>query len=338
MNEQSANVKKGILRYYGEYNVKDMIAMIRNNKKTPEICEKSFKGKFVIITGATSGIGYHTAHKYASMGAELLLINRNREKSEQLCKNLIDAYSIKCSYLLTDFSDLHQVTSLAEAIISLNRKVDVLIHNAGIYLNHKVLTDQGLETVFTVNHLSSFLLNDLLLPMFKKQKSGRIILVNSEGHRFAMWGLRTEDLNWKKRHYSGLGSYGSAKLAQLLTMLIFAEELKGTGVTINAMHPGAVKTESGKENDRFYKWYKEKIIERNFRSAGLSSEAIYYLGAAEEVAEANGKFFNLTTLEAPAPPALDRLAADEIFKISRELVSFARTSKKKAAEETIHHG
>ncbi|MBN2656425.1 MAG: SDR family NAD(P)-dependent oxidoreductase [Spirochaetales bacterium] len=336
MSEQSATVKKGIYRYFGEYNVKDMAAMIRNNKKSPEICETPFKGKFVIITGATSGIGYHTAHKYGSMGAELLLINRNREKSEKLCQNLKDAYSIKCNYLLTDFSDLNQVRDLAETILKLNRKIDVLIHNAGVYFNRRVETAQGLETVFAVNHLSSFLLNELLLPLFKKQKSGRIIMVNSEGHRFAMWGLRTDDLNWKKRHYSGLGSYGSAKLAQLLTMKVFAEQLEGSGVTINAMHPGAVKTESGKENDEFYKWYKEKIIERKFRSAGLSSEALYYLGASEEISLVNGKFFNLTTIETPAPPALDKAAADEIFEISREMVHFTRSNKKMEAEETVH--
>lgn len=328
-------IKKGIRRYFREYNIKNIAAMIKNNKLNPHTCASSFQGKLVIITGATSGIGYYTAHKYAAMGANLLLINRNRKKSEAVCLDLRNGYKVNCDYMLTDLSNLDQVRALADSLINLNRKIDVFIHNAGIYLNHRVETPEGHEMVFAVNHLSSFLLNDLLLPLFKKQEEGRIILVNSEGHRFAPWGLRTDDLTWEKRRYSGLGAYGSAKLAQLLTMRIFARELNETGITINAMHPGAVKTDSGKDNDRFYKWYKDKIIERNFRSPEISAEALYYLGASEEIRGVNGMFFNLTEKEDPAPTALDGLAAEEIFQLSREMVQLSSINGKQEREETV---
>ncbi len=89
------------------------------------------------------------------------------------------------------------------------------------------------------------MINTLLSEKLKSQGTARIILVNSEGHRFDAWGLRLDDLNWEKRRYSGLKSYGSAKLAQMLSMLVLAEYYKQWGVTINAMHPGAVRSETG---------------------------------------------------------------------------------------------
>jgi NAD(P)-dependent dehydrogenase (short-subunit alcohol dehydrogenase family) len=134
--------------------------------------------------------------------------------------------------------------------------IDVLIHNAGIYLTKKEVTADGIETVFVIQYLASFIMNYILLDKLKSQEKARIILVNSEGHRFAAWGLRLDDLNWEKRHYTGLKSYGSAKLAQLLSMLVFDDLLKNSGVTINAMHPGAVKTETGQQNGPVYRWFK----------------------------------------------------------------------------------
>jgi NAD(P)-dependent dehydrogenase (short-subunit alcohol dehydrogenase family) len=153
-------------------------------------------------------------------------------------------------------------------------------------------------------------------------------MVNSEGHRFAAWGLRLDDLNWEKRRYSGLKSYGSAKLAQLLSMLIFDEVFHGTGVTINAMHPGAVKTETGQENGPVYKWFKRNFLDRSLRPAQISAAALYYLGASDEMEGISGKFFNLTTEEEPAPPALDMEAAREVWKKSLEMTGITDITKK----------
>ncbi len=321
------SVFKRMSKYFRAYSVKNVAAMFKNAKADPKSCADTSKSKLVVITGATAGIGYYAAHKYAAMGADLICINRNQEKSEALSKEIKEKYKVKCDIMITDFSSMSQVKSLAGQLLKLGRTIDVLIHNAGVYLNRRAETEEGFETVFVVNHLSSFYLNSVLLPVFKKQKKGRIILVNSEGHRFAMWGLVQDDLQWTKRRYSGLGSYGSAKLSQLLTMLVFAEQLEGSGVTINAMHPGAVKTEAGKDNGKIYKWYKEKVLERNFKTPEISAEALYYLGVSDEVRDINGKFFNLTTLEDPAPPASDREAATEIFSISNQLCGLEKSTK-----------
>lgn len=306
------------VKYFREYRWSNIAAMIRNNRAAPEICTADFTGRLTVITGATSGIGYVTARKYASRGADLLCINRNPEKSEALRQEIEKEYGVKCDFMIADLSILADINRVAGELAALGRPIDVLIHNAGVYMTKRELTADGLEKVFVVQYLSSFIINYTLVSKLKSQPRARIIMVNSEGHRFAAWGLHLDDLNWEKRHYSGLGSYGSAKLAQLLSMLIFDEHFRGTGVTLNAMHPGAVRTETGQENGPVYKWFKRNFVDRALKSPEMSAEALFWLGASEKVEGISGRFFNLTTMEEPAPPALDTDVARELWKISLE--------------------
>lgn len=313
-----ANNKK-FVKYFKEYQWSNVYAMIKNNRLEPQICEKDCKGKLVVITGATSGIGYASARKYASRGGNLLCINRNPEKSEALKKEVESDYGVTCNYIIADLSKLEQIHQVAQELLNLQASIDILIHNAGVYLTKRELTNDGLEKVFVVQYLSSFIINYRLMPKLKEQGKARIILVNSEGHRFAAWGLKLNDLNWEKRRYSGLKSYGSAKLAQLLSMLVFNEQFKGSGVSINAMHPGAVKTETGQDNGPVYKWFKRNFLDKTLKSSELSAEALYYLGVAEQLNNVSGKFFNLTTEEEPTPPALDMEVARQLWDLSIQL-------------------
>lgn len=310
---------KKFFKYFKEYQWSNIFAMIKNNRRDPKICTDDFKNRLVIITGATSGIGYHTARKYASGGANLLCINRNENKSESLKLEIESEFGVKCSYKIADLSKLNEIHRVAKEILELDTPVDVLIHNAGTYLTKRELTTDGLEKVFAVHFLSSFIMNYILIHKLKSGGKARIIMVSSEGHRFAAWGLKLDDLNWEKRNYSGLGSYGSAKLAQLLSMIVFNEQFRNTGVTINAMHPGAVKTETGQENGPVYKWFKRNFLDKSLKSPEISAEALYYLGVSKEVEAVSGKFFNLTTEEEPSPPALDRDVAYELWNKSLEL-------------------
>jgi len=310
---------KKFVQYFKEYRWSNIIAMIRNNRLDPKICMEDFDNKLVVITGATSGIGYYTARKYAAHGANLLCINRNIQKSEVLCREIGNEFGVTCDYKIADLSKLKDIHRVATELLKLNTPIDVLIHNAGIYLTKKVLTSDRLEKVFVIQYLSSFIINFMLMDKLKSQGKARIIMVNSEGHRFAAWGLRLDDLNWEKRSYSGLKSYGSAKLAQLLSMIVFKEQFQNTGVTINSMHPGAVKTDTGQENGPVYRWFKRNVIDKTLKSPEISAEALYYLGVSKQVEAVSGKFFNLTTVEEPAPPALVKEAAYELWEKSLEL-------------------
>ena len=306
-------------KYLKEYKWSNIFAMIRNLKLDPKICTDDFRHRLVIITGATSGIGYATARKYASHGADILCINRNEKNSKELCKSLASEFSTKCSYLIADFSKLSDVHAVGKQLTLLDRNINVVIHNAGVYITNKTLTEDNIETVFQTNYLSAFILNYYLREKLKKQNSGRFLFVNSEAHRFAVSGIHLDDLSWDKHHYSGLKSYSAAKMAQLLSMIIFNDYFQGTSVTVNAMHPGNVRTNSGQNNGERYKLLKRVFVDRTARSADISAEALYYLGVSAELEAISGKFFNLTTLEEPAPPALDKEAAEKLWMISLKL-------------------
>jgi len=324
---------KKFFKYFREYEWSNIFAMIRNNRAEPGICLEDFKNKLVVITGATSGIGYYTARKYAAHGASLLCINRNNQKSEALCREIESEFGVQCNYLIADLSDLKDILRVSEELRSTSRPLDVIIHNAGIYLTRKELTADGFDKVLAVHYLSSFIINYLLMDKLKSQQRARIIMVGSEGHRFAAWGLKLDDLNFNKSRYSGLKSYGSAKLAQLLSMLVFEEEFRNTGVSINTMHPGAVHSETGKENGPVYRWFKKNLFDRTLRSPDISAEALYYLGVSPELEAVSGKFFNLTTIEIPAPPALDREVASQLWEITLEMTGL---KSMKTLNSTIH--
>ena len=306
-------------KYFKEYKWSNILTMIKNQKLKPIKCKDKFKNKLVVITGATSGIGMDAAKKYVKQGADILTINRNEEKSIELCKTLKDKYNTNCSYLIADFSVLKDVHRVGKELSNLDRNIDVLIHNAGVYLTKKEITKDNIEKVFQTNYLSTFIINYYLKDKFIKQNKGRIIYVNSEAHRFAAWGLHLDDINFNKHKYTGLKSYGSAKLAQLLSMIKFNELFIGTEVTINAMHPGNVKTNSGKDNGKLYKLFKKIIIDKNAKSIEYSSDSLYYLGVSKDINNVSGKFFNLTTIEEPAPPALDKEEAERLWLLSLKL-------------------
>ena len=146
-------------------------------------------------------------------------------------------------------------------------------------------------------------------------------MVSSEAYRFAAWGLDLNDLHWEKRRYTGIKAYGAGKLAQILFMHSLAGELASYNVTINAMHPGMVRTETGKDNGRWYQWYKRNIINKLSASPDVSAEALYYLGTSPELAQTTDIFFHLTTAEELAPPALDLEAAEALFSTTRDFLS-----------------
>ncbi len=306
-------------KYLKQYKWSNILAMMRGGGGNLQECTDDFEGRLVVITGATSGIGYVTAREYASHGADLLVINRNEEKSIALCEEIRQEFNVECNYKIADFSRLSEVRKVGKELLESEQEIDVLIHNAGIYSTAKIITEDGNELVFQVDHLASFTLNYILKDKLKAEGKARIIFVNSEGHRFAVLGIGLHDPTYEKRRHSGLGSYGVAKTAQLLSMIKFAEYFEGSGVTINAMHPGNVKTNSGSQNGRIYRWYKRNIINRSAKDPEISATALYYLGVSNELEGTTGKFFNLTTEAEPAPPALDREVAEELWHKSIEM-------------------
>ena len=302
-------------------NLPDELIFLQNRNLPQKTTDASMQGKVCVITGATSGVGYESAKKLAEGGASLVMLSRNKEKAERVSAQLQKDYNAQVDIIIADLSDLKQVRKAAEQILTRHPKIDVLINSAGLHSTTKTYTSEGFETVFCVNHLAAFLLTHLLLDRLKENNHARIIQVNSEGHRFN--GLNPDDLNWKKRFYTGLRGYGASKTAQLLTVWEFADILKDTNVTINAMHPGDVRTNIGSNNGWLYRFFLKHFTWHFLRDPSVSGEAVYYLAAAPEMQNVSGRFFHLTVEEKPAKHALDRTVGKRIWDQSMRMTGLA---------------
>ena len=296
---------------------------VRAGRLPQKVSTTSMDGKVCVITGTTSGVGYEAAIRLAKAGAQLVMIVRNKEKAEKLCAEIRLISKYEPVYYIADFANLTEVRIATEAILANYPHIDVLINNAGVHMTTRQLTVDGYETAFAVNHLASFLITSLLLKRMVESAPSRIIQVNSEGHRFN--GLKIDDLNWEKRKYGGYGGYGASKTAQLMTVWELNDLLQGKGVTINAMHPGAVKSNIGTNNGKLYNWFSKFLIQPTLKSPEISGEAIFYLASSPEMEGVSGKFFNLTNEEIPAPHAQNRELGKQIFELSKKLVHLDKT-------------
>ena len=314
-------MRGGFRKYWSKYKWSNIFAMIRNMKRPPDTNLQRFDDKLVVITGATAGIGYNSARKYASMGAHILMVNRNETKSEHVRKEISEEFGTPIEYIIADLTLLDDIRRVGKHLMSLERPIDVLIHNAGVHLENRQENPSGIEVNFAIHHLCPLIINKMLKPKYQRDRTGRILLVSSEGYRFAAWGLDMSDLQWKKRRYSGLGAYGAGKLAQILFMHILSNKLAPYNVTINAMHPGMIRTESGKDNGKFYQWYKKNFIDKFSASPDISGEALYYLGTSPVLSNTTDTFFHLTTKEELTPPALDLKAASELISVTMEIIN-----------------
>jgi len=298
------------------------LQFIANARLPQKTTTARMDGKVCVVTGSTSGVGYQAVKRLAQGGADIVMVCRNVQKAAAVREALQRQYPVKVGVIQADFSRFADVRAAAEIIRAQYPKLDVLINNAGVHYTHRTLTEDSIEMVFAVNHLASFLFTRLLLDQLIENAPARIIQVNSQGHRFG--GLDLSDLNWERRRYKGLQSYGASKIAQMLTVWEFADRLYGTGVTINAVHPGEVKTNIGMNNELAYRLYKRYFLWWMLKDSKISGEAIYYHAAAPEMEKVSGRFFNLTIDEKPAAYALDRSLGPKIWAISEELTGLTK--------------
>jgi NAD(P)-dependent dehydrogenase (short-subunit alcohol dehydrogenase family) len=295
----------------------DELMFLENRRAIQKTTTVSMAGKVCVVSGSTSGVGLEAVKRLARGGAQIVMVCRNPDKAEAIRKEILTQYNVRMDIITSDFSDLEDVRKAADVLLRIYPRIDVLINSAGLHSTTRTVTSDGFEMVFCVNHLAPFLITYLLLERLKQCAPARIIQVNSEGHRFG--GLNLDDLNWEHRHYMGLRGYGASKVAQLLTTWEFADRLKGSGVTINAMHPGDVKTNIGNNNGPLYRWFLHNMTWHTLKDPVISGEALYYLAAASEMAGVSGRFFHLTIDEKPAAPALDRETGRKIWELSMQL-------------------
>jgi retinol dehydrogenase 13 len=294
---------------------------MKNRNAKQKESDISMKGKLSIVSGATSGVGLATIETLAQAGSNLVMVCRNVEKAKSISEKLMKNYQVSVDVVQADFSRLDDVRAAAKKILDNYPKIDVLINSVGIHSTKKLYNDEGIELCFCVNHLSIFLFTKLLIPRMIESAPARIIQVNSEGHRFSK--VKIKDVNFKRRIYTGLKGYGQSKTAQLLTNIEMAKQLEGHNVSINACHPGAVKTNIGSNNGWLYRFFFKHVTSKFLKDPIISGKALYYLASSNDVENMSGKFFNLTIEEYPAKHARDEVMSKAVYKLSMDMVGLS---------------
>jgi NAD(P)-dependent dehydrogenase (short-subunit alcohol dehydrogenase family) len=267
-----------------------------------------------LVTGATSGIGEAAALELARRGARVILVGRSQEKIHTSIEYIKrETGSSSLSGMLADLASLEQVRRLAEQVLDQHDRLDVLVNNAGTFSMRRMVSADGYEQTFAVNHLSHFLLTNLLLPRIAASAPGRIINVASDSHRRQK--LDFGDLN-SERSYNGMRAYGRSKLANILFTYELARRLAGTGVTANAVHPGFVATEIYRAVPSWIK----PVVNKFAKTPAQGAKTIVYLACAEEAGEVSGKYFAGEKEARSDPASYDEEAARRLWEVSEDIV------------------
>lgn len=270
------------------------------------------QGKTVLITGATSGIGFETALEIAKLGATIVFTTRDITKGENICKQLISlsgnskVYVMECR--LDDFSSIR---TFAQNFLSRFTELHVLINNAGVWETSRKESTNSIELTFAVNHLAPFLLTQWMLPLMKNSAPSRIITVSSQAHKSAT--LNFDDLEFKRR-FPWMAPYSQSKLANILFTRLLATKLESSGVTANCLHPGAVRTSIFHNMSpalrMFFKWF--------MISPAEGAETSIYLATSPEIARISGQYF-IRKKTAPISKAAQRdMDAEKLWALSRK--------------------
>jgi NAD(P)-dependent dehydrogenase (short-subunit alcohol dehydrogenase family) len=208
-------------------------------------------GRHAIVTGANTGIGRETARVLALRGASVTMACRNLDKAAAARDEILAASprigKDQLEVMRLDLGQLAQIRDFARAFLATNRPIHLLINNAGVMLPDRRETADGFEAHFGVNHLGHFLLTRLLLERIRTSAPARIINVSSDALHFSSLTESLQDLNWERRSFSGWRSYGDSKLMNVLFTNELTRRHGSDGVISNALHPGIVKTELGRD-------------------------------------------------------------------------------------------
>ncbi|MEI9997183.1 MAG: SDR family oxidoreductase [Rhizomicrobium sp.] len=276
------------------------------------------QGKTVVVTGGTSGIGEVAAIRLAEKGARIVLIARDRARTDATLAKLRAANpSAQHASHLADLSVIAEMKRVAGEVAAAEPRIDVLVNNAGaVFLSRKLSAD-GLEMTFATNHMAYFVVTNILLPNLKATPGARIVSTASDAHKAGK--LDFDDLQLEKGF--GVGrAYGTSKLCNILFTRELAKRLDGSGVTANCLHPGFVGTRFGlnNANNVFMKG-----LQRVIMLFGISPEegakTIIHLASSPDVATISGKYFYKCKIDEPTAAAQDDATAARLWEVSRQL-------------------
>ncbi|CAA0088109.1 3-oxoacyl-[acyl-carrier-protein] reductase FabG [Halioglobus japonicus] len=247
------------------------------------------KGKHVAITGPTAGIGRTTSLELARQGAQLTLLCRSAEKAELLAQEIIALGGPSPDIVIMDMASLDSVQAAAEALVAQGKALDVLLNNAGVINTSRKETVDGFEETLAVNHFAPFLLTGLLLPLLQQAEGARIVNVASDAHSFVK-NMGLDDMQ-ALQSYKTFREYGRSKLANILFTRRLSQQLSDQGITVNCLHPGAVSTSLGTQNNGLLGKLLPLLLKPFFRTPQQGAETSIYLCSSDAVAGVTGEYF-----------------------------------------------
>jgi NAD(P)-dependent dehydrogenase (short-subunit alcohol dehydrogenase family) len=278
--------------------------------------DANLKGRTILVTGATGGIGLAAARELARLGAQVTLLSRSAERCAAAAARIRAETGSPVEYIAADLSTLGGILQAAADFKQRHTRLHVLVNNVGALFVRRQLTLDGLERTFALNHLSYFLLTNLVLGLLKTSAPARVVNVASAAHERA--GLDLDNLQGEKR-YRGMQAYGQSKLANLLFTYELSRRLEGSGVTANALHPGFVATGFARNNGPLFNagtW----LVGRLFgRRPGQGARTVVYLAASPEVEGVTGQYFVDRRPQPSSPLSYDRPLAERLWRLSLEL-------------------
>lgn len=275
----------------------------------------NLEGKVAMVTGAASGIGKATATALARDGATVVLVVRNAKRGEDAVRGIRAVVpQAKLEVLACDLSSQASIRSAAKEFLGRHDKLHILVNAAGVFRKTRNVTTDGLEETFATNYVAYFLLTNLLLDTLKKSAPSRIVNVSSQ---YGGTKLDFEDLQTAKGKYTYFRSTPKTMLARVLFTQELAERLRGTGVSVNTLHPGLVKdTVLLNDVGGFFRWLTNTLG----KPAEVGADTVVWLATAPEVANTSGKMFakrkEIKTPGQGADPAARKRLWEESVKLT----------------------
>jgi NAD(P)-dependent dehydrogenase (short-subunit alcohol dehydrogenase family) len=274
------------------------------------------QGKTCLITGATSGIGKVTARELARLGGHIVIVSRNEEKCQRTANSINEEIGDEsATYIVADLSVMENVRQAAEKYKESYDNLDVLVNNAGAYFTSRHETPDGFERTFALNHLSYFVLTHELLGLLKTNGPARIINVASDAHRGNK--ITFDDLN-REEKYSGFQVYGESKLANIMFTYALDRRLSDTNVSVNAVHPGFVASNFGKNNSLPVRLL-TSFLHLFARSPEKGAETSIYLASSSDVAGESGKYYVDKKTKRSSKASYDTDAQERLWEESKEM-------------------
>lgn len=302
-------------------------------------CSKHLVGKVVIITGGNAGIGYETAKDLADRGARVIIASRNTNRGNIAVEEIIEETgNIDVHFRKLDLASFDSVKEFAANILASEKRLDILINNAGFLEGCDEVAEDGMLAGMKINHFGPFLLTNLLLPLIKASTPSRIINVTSTAHFFGKIDL--ENLNSVKAINQSLASalvYSNTKLCNVLTTVELAKRLKGTGVTVNCLHPGLIITNILTDVKVLWINFASLIAYPFTKTVWEGAQTHIYLAVSPEVANVSGEYFSDCHLDKPSKIAKNVELARKLWDVSEKIVGLSKNVSVNNNQEKGNH-